>query len=39
MIDVIVPDIPEAVQLKIKRESYLAKRALADVEMREDVEA
>ena len=37
MIDVVVPDIPEAVQLKIKRETYLARQALADVETREDV--
>ena len=32
MIDILVPDVPEAVQLKIKREHYLAKQALADTD-------
>jgi anoctamin-7 len=27
-----VPDIPEALELKIKREHYLAKQALADTD-------
>jgi hypothetical protein len=30
LIDVLVPDIPESLELKIKRERYLAKRALQD---------
>lgn len=30
LIDMLVPDIPEALELKIKRERYLAKQALAD---------
>ncbi|XP_023701847.1 anoctamin-7 isoform X2 [Cryptotermes secundus] len=30
MIDVLVPDIPESLELKIKRERYLAKQALQD---------
>ncbi|XP_048241340.1 anoctamin-7-like isoform X3 [Haliotis rufescens] len=30
MIDILVPDVPEALELKIKRERYLAKQALAD---------
>ena len=34
LIDFVVPDIPEAVQLKMKRESYLAKQALADAEIK-----
>lgn len=29
-IDWMVPDIPESLELKIKRERYLAKQALAD---------
>ncbi|XP_041377832.1 anoctamin-7-like [Gigantopelta aegis] len=32
LIDILVPDVPEAVQLKIKREHYLAKQALADTD-------
>ena len=32
MIDVLVPDIPESLELKIKRERYLAKQALQDSE-------
>nr|KAG5698674.1 hypothetical protein BaRGS_022562 [Batillaria attramentaria] len=32
LIDILVPDIPEALELKIKRERYLAKQALADTE-------
>ena len=27
-----VPDVPESLELKIKRERYLAKQALADAE-------
>lgn len=34
MIDVLIPDIPESLQLKIKRENFLGKQALAE---REDV--
>ena len=30
MIDWGVPDVPESLQLKIKRENYLAKQALTD---------
>ncbi|XP_037075179.1 anoctamin-7-like isoform X2 [Pollicipes pollicipes] len=30
MIDLVVPDVPESLNLKIKRERYLAKQALAD---------
>uniref|UniRef100_UPI00398F023B anoctamin-7-like n=1 Tax=Pristiophorus japonicus TaxID=55135 RepID=UPI00398F023B len=30
MIDLLVPDIPEAVEIKVKRERYLAKQALAE---------
>ncbi|XP_059142101.1 anoctamin-7-like isoform X3 [Physella acuta] len=32
MIDILVPDIPETLELKIKRERYLAKQALADTD-------
>ncbi|XP_055863941.1 anoctamin-7-like isoform X3 [Biomphalaria glabrata] len=32
MIDIMVPDIPEALEQKIKRERYLAKQALADTD-------
>ena len=32
MIDFLVPDVPEALELKIKRERYLAKQALADTD-------
>ncbi|XP_075234460.1 anoctamin-7-like [Lycorma delicatula] len=32
LIDILVPDIPESLELKIKRESYLAKQALQDSE-------
>ncbi|XP_076365201.1 anoctamin-7-like isoform X1 [Tachypleus tridentatus] len=32
MIDIVVPDIPKALEVKIKRERYLAKQALADSE-------
>ncbi|PSN45102.1 Anoctamin-7 [Blattella germanica] len=32
LIDVLVPDIPESLELKIKRERYLAKQALQDSE-------
>jgi len=31
-IDLLVPDIPESLDIKIKRERYLAKQALADAE-------
>ena len=30
MIDLMVPDVPESLNMKIKRERYLAKQALAD---------
>lgn len=30
MIDLMVPDIPEEVELKMKREHYMAKEALAE---------
>lgn len=30
LIDMMVPDIPEEVELKIKREHYMAKEALAE---------
>jgi anoctamin-7 len=30
MIDIVVPDIPESLDFKIKRERYLAKMALQD---------
>lgn len=30
LIDILVPDVPESLELKIKREAYLAKQALAD---------
>ena len=32
LIDIMVPDVPESLELKIKRERYLAKQALADAE-------
>lgn len=32
LIDILVPDIPESLELKIKRERYLAKQALQDSE-------
>lgn len=32
LIDILVPDVPESLSLKIKRERYLAKQALADTE-------
>ena len=32
LIDLLVPDVPESLQLKIKRERYLAKQALADAD-------
>lgn len=32
MIDLVVPDIPESLDVKIKRERYLAKEALQDAE-------
>ena len=31
-IDFLVPDIPETLDIKIKRERYLAKQALADAD-------
>lgn len=30
LIDWLVPDVPESLELKVKRERYLAKQALAD---------
>ncbi|XP_059806917.1 anoctamin-7-like isoform X1 [Hypanus sabinus] len=30
MIDLLVPDVPESVEIKMKREQYMAKQALAD---------
>lgn len=30
LIDLIVPDVPEEVELKMKREHYMAKQALAE---------
>ncbi|MEE6518148.1 hypothetical protein FKM82_028923 [Ascaphus truei] len=32
MIDFMVPDIPESVEIKVKRENFLAKQALAENE-------
>ena len=32
IIDLMVPDVPESLELKIKRERYLAKQALADTD-------
>ena len=32
LIDVIVPDIPESLDIKVKRERFLAKEALQDAE-------
>lgn len=32
VIDIMVPDVPETLELKIKRERYLAKQALADTD-------
>ena len=32
LIDFMVPDVPEALEIKIKRERYLAKQALADTD-------
>lgn len=32
ILDLLVPDIPESVQIKVKREYYLAKQALAENE-------
>ena len=32
LIDILVPDVPESLSLKIKREHYLAKQALADTD-------
>lgn len=32
LIDILVPDIPESLEVKIKRERYLAKQALADTD-------
>ncbi|KAK2192818.1 hypothetical protein NP493_22g05054 [Ridgeia piscesae] len=32
LIDIMVPDIPQSLELKIKRERYLAKQALADTD-------
>lgn len=35
LIDMMVPDIPEDVEIKIKREHYMAKDALADNQVSE----
>ena len=32
VIDILVPDVPESLSLKMRRERYLAKQALADTE-------
>ena len=32
LIDILVPDVPESLSLKMRRERYLAKQALADTE-------
>jgi anoctamin-7 len=32
LIDILVPDVPESLEIKIKRERYLAKQALADAD-------
>ncbi|PAA91474.1 hypothetical protein BOX15_Mlig021551g3 [Macrostomum lignano] len=32
MLDILIPDVPEVLQVKIKREQYLAKQALMDAE-------
>lgn len=32
LLDLLVPDIPESVEIKVKREYYLAKQALAENE-------
>lgn len=32
VLDLLVPDIPESVEIKVKREYYLAKQALAENE-------
>ena len=32
LIDIMVPDVPESLELKMKREAYLAKQALADTD-------
>ena len=32
LIDIMVPDVPESLETKIKREHYLAKQALADTD-------
>ena len=33
VLDLLVPDIPESVEIKVKREYYLAKQALAENEV------
>uniref|UniRef100_A0A1I8HU45 Anoctamin n=1 Tax=Macrostomum lignano TaxID=282301 RepID=A0A1I8HU45_9PLAT len=33
MLDILIPDVPQSLQLKIKREQYLAKQALQDAEI------
>jgi len=30
LIDLLVPDVPQSLEIKIKREAYLAKQALSD---------
>lgn len=32
LIDILVPDVPKSLEIKIRRERYLAKQALADSE-------
>ena len=36
LIDLIIPDIPRQLYLKIKREEYLSKQALVEAEAEED---
>ena len=33
LIDFAVPDVPESLEIKIKREAYLAKQALQEVQV------
>lgn len=35
VLDLLIPDIPESVEVKVKREYYLAKQALAENEVSE----
>lgn len=36
LIDLMVPDIPEEVEMKIKREHYMAKEALAENQVQQN---